>query len=122
MIAYRFNLYFAPSIWELLNLIFLKNFAIIILESEKEINMASRKNFYKVDFSIDNLSLKEQQHIFEVLLSQLNYNQPHLSWGMFIVMMIQKTRLLSLMKTRLILKIGMQMIRMKCLLHSGLAI
>ena len=37
--------------------------------------MASRKNFYKVDFSIDNLSLKEQQHIFEVLLSQLNYNQ-----------------------------------------------
>ncbi len=41
---------------------------------------------------------------------------------MFIVMMIQKTRLLSLMKTRLILKIGMQMLRMKCLLHSGLAI
>lgn len=40
---------------------------------------------------------------------------------MFIVM-IQKTRLLSLMKTRLILKIGMQMLRMKCLLHSGLAI
>ena len=54
-------------------------------------------------------------------ITQLDYNQPHLSWGMFIVMMIQKTRLLSLMKTRLILKIGMQMLRMKCLLHSGLA-
>lgn len=37
--------------------------------------MANRKNIYKVDFSIDNLSLREQQHIFDILISELNYNQ-----------------------------------------------
>lgn len=33
------------------------------------------KNRYKVEFSIDNLSLKEQNEIFKNLLAQLDYSQ-----------------------------------------------
>ena len=33
------------------------------------------KNRYKVEFSIDNLSLKEQNDIFKNLLAQLDYSQ-----------------------------------------------
>lgn len=34
-----------------------------------------KKNNYHVDFSIDNLSMREQHHIFEILLAELNYCQ-----------------------------------------------
>lgn len=33
------------------------------------------KPLYNVNFSITGLSLKEQQHIFETVLAQLDYNQ-----------------------------------------------
>lgn len=37
--------------------------------------MANRKNLYKVDFTVNNLSMKEQDHIFKVLLSHLTIEQ-----------------------------------------------
>ena len=35
----------------------------------------AKKNIYKVDFSIDNLSLAEQQEIFEAVIKKLDFNQ-----------------------------------------------
>ena len=35
----------------------------------------AKKNIYKVDFSIDNLSLVEQQKIFEAVIKKLDFNQ-----------------------------------------------
>ena len=35
----------------------------------------AKKNIYKVDFSIDNLSLAEQQEIFEAVVKKLDFNQ-----------------------------------------------
>lgn len=37
--------------------------------------MAKKKNNYKVDFSIDNLTMKEQQEIFETVVKKLDFNQ-----------------------------------------------
>ena len=37
--------------------------------------MAKSRSMYKVEFSIDNLTLYEQQKIFNGLLEQLNYDQ-----------------------------------------------
>lgn len=37
--------------------------------------MAKNRSMYKIEFSIDNLSLKEQQNIFETVLAKLDYNQ-----------------------------------------------
>ena len=37
--------------------------------------MAKTRSMYQVEFSIDNLSMYEQQRIFQALLAQLNYNQ-----------------------------------------------
>lgn len=37
--------------------------------------MAKNRSMYKIDFSIDNLALIEQQKIFETVLAQLDYNQ-----------------------------------------------
>lgn len=34
-----------------------------------------KKNFYKVDFSIDNLSLKQQDELFKTILCKLDFNQ-----------------------------------------------
>lgn len=35
----------------------------------------AKKNIYKVDFSIDNLSLAEQQEVFEAVVKKLDFNQ-----------------------------------------------
>lgn len=35
----------------------------------------AKKNIYKVDFSIDNLSLAEQQAVFEAVIKKLDFNQ-----------------------------------------------
>lgn len=35
----------------------------------------AKKNIYKVDFSIDNLSLAEQQEVFEAVIKKLDFNQ-----------------------------------------------
>lgn len=35
----------------------------------------AKKNIYKVDFSIDNLSLAEQQAVFEAVVKKLDFNQ-----------------------------------------------
>lgn len=35
----------------------------------------AKKNIYKVDFSIDNLSLAEQQGVFEAVIKKLDFNQ-----------------------------------------------
>lgn len=37
--------------------------------------MAKNRSTYQVDFSIDDLSMKEQQKIFDTVLAQLDYNQ-----------------------------------------------
>ena len=35
----------------------------------------AKKSIYKVDFSIDNLTMAEQQHIFDVIIAELDFNQ-----------------------------------------------
>lgn len=35
----------------------------------------AKKSIYKVDFSIDNLSMVEQQEIFEAIIKKLDFNQ-----------------------------------------------
>ena len=35
----------------------------------------AKKNIYKVDFSIDNLSLAQQQEVFEAVIKKLDFNQ-----------------------------------------------
>ena len=35
----------------------------------------AKKSIYKVDFSIDNLSLAEQQEVFEAVIKKLDFNQ-----------------------------------------------
>lgn len=35
----------------------------------------AKKSIYKVDFSIDNLSLAEQQEVFEAVVKKLDFNQ-----------------------------------------------
>ena len=35
----------------------------------------AKKNIYKVDFSIDILSLAEQQEVFEAVIKKLDFNQ-----------------------------------------------
>lgn len=37
--------------------------------------MAKKKNNYKVDFSIDNLTMREQQEVFEAVIKKLDFNQ-----------------------------------------------
>lgn len=34
-----------------------------------------KKNTFKVEFSVDNLSLKEQQQIFDILMKNLDYGE-----------------------------------------------
>lgn len=35
----------------------------------------AKKSIYKVDFSIDNLSIIEQQEVFEAIIKKLDFNQ-----------------------------------------------
>lgn len=37
--------------------------------------MAKRKNLYKVEFSVDNLSMKEQEQFYKIILAQLDFEQ-----------------------------------------------
>ena len=37
--------------------------------------MAKKKSVYKVEFSIDNLTMREQQEVFNNLIKSLNYDQ-----------------------------------------------
>ena len=37
--------------------------------------MTKNKSLYKVDFSIDNLTMSEQQKVFEAIIDKLDFNQ-----------------------------------------------